>query len=326
MILILSNHHDTSTRDVIYWLERKGIPWFRLNTEDKVSVVYLSMSDKTFSFELLVERGNEKCILRSDEITGYWYRRGKIELVDPTARFESEEAYHLYKFTERENDVVIRAIHDFLKSIPHVGSFYDNDINKLTTLWLAVKHGLEIPPTLVTSDASLLKKQEAYITKALFFGSVHVGESYHFGAGTNRVPSASSLSSRSYALSQFQIEIPKWIELRVFYLGGETYSTAIFSQNNTKTSIDFRNYDHEKPNRVVPHILPDSIHKKVKGLMTEMKMNCGSLDFILTPEGGYIFLEVNPVGQFQQVSIPGGYCLEEKIAQYFERNRISQPV
>jgi hypothetical protein len=37
---------------------------------------------------------------------------------------------------------------------------------------------------------------------------------------------------------------------------------------------------------------------------------------IVTPEKKYIFLEVNPIGQFNQVSIPCNYAIEEKIANY----------
>ena len=42
-------------------------------------------------------------------------------------------------------------------------------------------------------------------------------------------------------------------------------------------------------------------------------MNTGSFDFILTSEGEYVFLEVNPIGQFGMVSYPCNYYLEEKI-------------
>jgi hypothetical protein len=37
---------------------------------------------------------------------------------------------------------------------------------------------------------------------------------------------------------------------------------------------------------------------------------------IVTPEKKYVFLEVNPIGQFNQVSIPCNYFLEKKIADY----------
>jgi hypothetical protein len=59
-----------------------------------------------------------------------------------------------------------------------------------------------------------------------------------------------------------------------------------------------------------------------------MNLNTGSIDLICTKSGEYVFLEVNPVGQFSMVSFPCNYYLEEKIAdlliqkdeEYGERN------
>ena len=89
---------------------------------------------------------------------------------------------------------------------------------------------------------------------------------------------------------------------------------AIFSQNNEKTKLDFRNYDYSFPNRKTPFILPSKIEKKIRNFMNFIKLNCGSLDLILTPNSEYVFLEVNPVGQFGMVSSPCNYELEKKIA------------
>jgi hypothetical protein len=36
----------------------------------------------------------------------------------------------------------------------------------------------------------------------------------------------------------------------------------------------------------------------------------------MTKKGEYVFLEVNPIGQFGMVSAPCNYNLEKKIAQY----------
>lgn len=48
--------------------------------------------------------------------------------------------------------------------------------------------------------------------------------------------------------------------------------------------------------------------------MKDIDMNCGSIDMIYSPEGEYIFLEVNPVGQFQWLSKSCNYDIERQIA------------
>ena len=50
--------------------------------------------------------------------------------------------------------------------------------------------------------------------------------------------------------------------------------------------------------------------------MKSLDLKTGSIDMILTPEGDYYFLEVNPVGQFSMTSSPCNYNLEKRIAEY----------
>ena len=89
---------------------------------------------------------------------------------------------------------------------------------------------------------------------------------------------------------------------------------AIFSQQNGKTKIDFRNYDNKMPNRNVPYNLSQNVELKLIKFMNRIGLNSGSIDLILTPDDEYIFLEVNPVGQFGMVSYPCNYFLEREIA------------
>lgn len=109
--------------------------------------------------------------------------------------------------------------------------------------------------------------------------------------------------------------VEKKLEIRTFYLFGKCFSMAIFSQQNEKTKIDFRNYDDAKPNRNVPFQLPQNIEDKIVGFMNDMNMHCGSLDIIYTPDKRYVFLEVNPVGQFDWLSKECNYFIEEHLAK-----------
>jgi glutathione synthase/RimK-type ligase-like ATP-grasp enzyme len=54
--------------------------------------------------------------------------------------------------------------------------------------------------------------------------------------------------------------------------------------------------------------------------MIKLGLDSGSIDMIVSTEGKYIFLEVNPVGQFGMVSYPCNYYIERDIADY-----LSQP-
>jgi glutathione synthase/RimK-type ligase-like ATP-grasp enzyme len=91
---------------------------------------------------------------------------------------------------------------------------------------------------------------------------------------------------------------------------------AIFSQLDMQTSIDFRNYNLTKPNRTVPFKLPAHVESKLIQLMSILGQKTGSIDIIVTDEKEFVFLEVNPVGQYGMVSYPCNYELNMKMAEY----------
>jgi glutathione synthase/RimK-type ligase-like ATP-grasp enzyme len=110
--------------------------------------------------------------------------------------------------------------------------------------------------------------------------------------------------------------VPKAYEIRTFYLDGTCYSMAIFSQADPQTRVDFRRYNLDHPNRTVPYRLPETIEARIRETMDALGLVTGSLDLIRRPDGGFVFLEVNPVGQFGMVSGPCHYQLERRIAEF----------
>ena len=108
--------------------------------------------------------------------------------------------------------------------------------------------------------------------------------------------------------------IQKKIEIRSFYLVDRFYSMAIFSQKNKKTSTDYRKYDSEIPNRMIPYELPSNIEDMLIRIYEKVGLNTGSADIIVDEENNFYFLEINPVGQFTMTSTPCNYYLEKEVA------------
>ena len=50
--------------------------------------------------------------------------------------------------------------------------------------------------------------------------------------------------------------------------------------------------------------------------MKKIGLNSGSIDMIVTPSNDFVFLEVNPVGMFWQVSYPCNFYIEREIAKF----------
>ncbi len=92
---------------------------------------------------------------------------------------------------------------------------------------------------------------------------------------------------------------------------------AIFSQMGEESSLDFREVDvnGNHPNRMVPFTLPGDVASKIRKLMKNLRLESGSLDFIVTPDDEYYFFEVNPVGQFDFLNEICNYHIEKFIAK-----------
>jgi glutathione synthase/RimK-type ligase-like ATP-grasp enzyme len=95
---------------------------------------------------------------------------------------------------------------------------------------------------------------------------------------------------------QFQEYVPKRSEFRVTVIGNELFTAEILSQEHPETVVDFRRFDVPVTYRAAK--LPDELAERCLRLTHSYGLNFGAIDFVLTPDGRYVFLEINPNGQF----------------------------
>ncbi|HEY1053757.1 MAG TPA: grasp-with-spasm system ATP-grasp peptide maturase, partial [Emticicia sp.] len=194
------------------------------------------------------------------------------------------------------------------------------NISKLQQLEAAKEAGLNTPDSYIISTKreleQLLKTYTKVATKPLSEMLFLDGTPQDYGTYTELITIEELPSFSDFFYPIFvQSYIDKLIEIRSFYLMGDFYSMAMFTQRDTQTTIDFRRYNFEKPTRSVPFKLPVTIEKKLTRLMRKLNLNCGSFDILFDKNYKFHFLEVNPVGQFGMVSIPCNYYLEKQIAE-----------
>ncbi|MCH2231364.1 MAG: grasp-with-spasm system ATP-grasp peptide maturase [Crocinitomicaceae bacterium] len=319
-VLIISDEDDATTEDVILWLKHFGQPFIRINRTDNFELKSISIEKDTDDF--LLENENFK--LCSNEIASYWYRRGRLSLnresIDMTENPRLN--YSLQDSIDSEVREIVTYLHKIFESKKGIGSISENSTNKLFNLSKAKIAGFSVPDTLITSSRKNLLDfvmvHRKVLTKPISQGGlVYSEEDYRLDGGSVLIDKEFIESLPvEFPSSLFQGYIEKAYELRVFYMHGKCFASAIFSQLDEKTKIDFRNYNFEKPNRTPPYKLPSKIEEQVISFMESVGMDSGSLDIIVTPEKEFVFLEVNPVGQFFQVSYPCNYYLEKKVAEY----------
>ncbi|MDP3748522.1 MAG: hypothetical protein Q8Q88_15895 [Phenylobacterium sp.] len=94
----------------------------------------------------------------------------------------------------------------------------------------------------------------------------------------------------------FQQYIAKRYELRVTVIGDQVFAAKIHSQDDPRTATDYRDFSAEILYEAED--LPPEIARRCLDFVRSYGLTYGALDLIVTPDGEYVFLENNPVGQF----------------------------
>lgn len=108
---------------------------------------------------------------------------------------------------------------------------------------------------------------------------------------------AEELSRVIYTPSLFQRYVPKRVEIRVTVIGTKVFAVEIHSQDRADTHHDWRRGDTSKLLHK-PHSLPLDVETKCLALVRALGLAFGAIDLVLTPENEYVFLEINPNGQW----------------------------
>jgi glutathione synthase/RimK-type ligase-like ATP-grasp enzyme len=112
----------------------------------------------------------------------------------------------------------------------------------------------------------------------------------------------------------FQELIPKALELRVTIVGNQVFSAAVDSQKSDVSQFDWREDGDGLINDWEPYALPQSIQRKLLALMDSLGLDYGAIDLILTPDGRYVFLEINPAGEFFWLEMQPGLAISGAVA------------
>lgn len=329
MILILGRRDDFSSYYVAEWLYSMGANYLIFNTDSSEPLRIKIYNPQTKEF--ILSQGDKEINLY--DVKAVWNRRHGFNSKSLTEQYVSKNSTFFpektlkthYTHTRRESKSVLEFIHYFIEkhAIVNIGSYFYNDVNKMIVLDKAVSVGLKVPKSYLLSQKNQLRDIKVIFgnvitkpcTQGVYMPFLH--GKYQYYNYVNRLSDEfiEKLPDRFYP-SMFQAEEKKDYELRIFYLYGKCYSMAIFSQENTRAQTDFRmNQDWIKPLKMVPYNLPQDLNKKIRTLMRLLKLNTGSLDFIVNTDGSYVFLEVNPCGQFNMTSRPCNYYLEKKVAE-----------
>lgn len=319
-IIILTTYYDESVDEVIDWIHYYKKKALRIISDDVINIkdlFYYKINQHQFSFKI-------KFNSNIKNICAVWIRKGAASNI---ANLDSIGDQHIKKQISNHlffevNEAKICFVNALEKNYKTLGTIPGMKRDKITQLLIARESGLVVPETIITnSKAELINfknKRKSIITKCIKDSCFMRFEDATYGQFTEIVPDEIIEKLPDFfAPSMSQECLGKDYDIRIFYINGEIYAMAIITNNK---NIDFRK-DYLRSNiRYVPYKLPVSIQKKVKSFMKNIRLNTGSIDMVKTKNGRFVFIEVNPSGQFGMVSYPCNYYIEQKIADFLCKN------
>lgn len=298
-ILIITRSEDNQCVDsVMTAIERQGGRAFRFDTDKfptEVRLVgeYLKGSEK---LRLISPQGE----VDLHEVTAIWHRRleigGRIpRCIEPQLRMASI-------------DESSRAVKGMLESLKAFRMDPEPVIrraeHKQLQLQVARDLGMDIPRTLFTNDPGAVRAfarecEAGIVTKMLSSFAVYE-EGLEKVVFTNPVSreDLEDLDGLNLCPMTFQEHLPKALELRTTVVGDRVFTASIDSQVSEAAQYDWRKDGVALMKEWQLFELPRPLEQQLLRLMDYFELNYGAIDFILTPDGRYVFLEINPVGEF----------------------------
>ena len=191
--------------------------------------------------------------------------------------------------------------------------------DKLWQLRAAQQVGLALPPTRITNSpdevrAFYAEQQGRIITKMItpYQQSMDGGGAF---VHTSRVgpEDLEALEGLWLCPMIFQAEIPKRVEHRVAVVGGRCLVGTIRSQQSAQGAVDWRQSEAGAWAWEVGE-LPPVVAEKLVALLRVLHIDSGMVDLIENLEGEYVFLEVNPSGEWGMMERDAGLPISEALA------------
>lgn len=286
-------------------LEARGERAYRFDTDRYPQDARISFEVSTGVARTEFRSGNDA--LDAAEIGAVWFRRSRVGEQLPADLTPS-----MRRACVRELQAVLHGALAQL-AVPFVDgeSCVSRASHKPLQLCVARAVGFDVPDTLLTSDGRdarrfLGEPPRPLVAKTLTHFRIDEDERARV-VMTSRVEARDLDDDAALALCPmiFQENVAKALELRVLVVGEEVFAAAIDSQMHAHTSIDWRAGARELADAWFAHELPRVVAERARELVRRFELHFGAIDMILTPDGRYVFLEINPQGEFSWLEETG---------------------
>ena len=307
IVLVITDYDDIHADAVIEAMNLQQVPVYRLNTSDfgMAGRITMKIGGATRDGPVLGEVSDPLRTLCLEDVHSVWYRRpGQIRTnpaIAPNAQPYAQEQFRLAL------QYLQGALPAKWVNHPAANRRADNKILQLTT---ARRLGFAVPETVLTNSPTHLESFRAehaeheVIIKDLDL-SVANAKLLLRGIGTQSLPHDFVLEPSMVAAAPViaQPFVPKAYELRCTVIGDQVFPVRIDSPPSAR--LDWRGAYETAPdgtardlNRYSSYDVPAVVVERLRALCRAFELRFAAIDLIVTPSGEYVFLELNPNGQW----------------------------
>ncbi len=308
MIAIISADNDVHAQAVISKLVAKGGSYCMIDLSKYPSQSKLTINYDAHSEYSSAKWQSEATSVDFEDCRVIWWRRPQPFEIDSTITD-----------IDNKNFAFVEAMNAFAGLWLTLDAYWINHptrdeeaARKVYQLKVAQQVGLRIPDTSITSDIEEARR---------FINRHGVGQTvYKAFSGTEQAWRETRLikqeeldliSGVRYAPVIFQEYIPLGLDFRITVVGDKIFPAAINSRG-TEYEVDFRMVMESA--QFENGILPAEVTASLHALMRKLGLVYGAIDMRQTPEGEFVFLEINPAGQWLFVEERTGQPITQALA------------
>ncbi|MFW5795528.1 MAG: MvdC/MvdD family ATP grasp protein [Bacillota bacterium] len=318
MILIISNKEDITTDFLINKLNNYCIKYFRLNTDEILRSIALNFDFANNKYNIYDK--NTDSVINLSDIKSVYFRRPKLPKISGNLSTGEE------LFVKNEIKFTLEGLYKILDN-----KFWINNVyrireaeNKIYQLLFARKLGFSIPSSLISTVEKstrdfIEKNNNNCIIKPIKSGLIQDDKDpKNIFTSLLSKKDIKNLDRVKFCPSYFQKNITKKADIRVTVVGKKIFAAKISSQEYKETSIDWRKGNNIRLdyNKIK---LPAVIRNKCIDMTRNLGLTFSAIDLILNKKDEYIFLEINPNGQWAWIENRLGYSISSELINLLQK-------
>ncbi|MEU0844815.1 ATP-grasp ribosomal peptide maturase [Streptomyces sp. NPDC005962] len=311
-VLIIAARDDWPTDKVVKTLTERGAEVFRMDTADFPQRLELAAridQGQAWTGGLFT---STRALDLADVGSVYFRAPGAFSFPDgmsgPERRFAAAQA--------RAGLGGILTAMDHCRWVSHPAAMARAEY-KPVQLVTARECGLNVPPTLITNRADTVRAFAAEmsgpivskpIASPVFIEGDQLKAAYSRRLGEEDLADLSGIDTTTHL---FQAWVDKAHEVRLTAVGHRMFAAEVHAGSEAAHE-DWRS-DYGSLTYATT-VCPPGIAEGVRRLLAKLNLQYGALDFVVSPDGTWTFLEVNPCGQWDWIAAATDLPIVEAIA------------